>query len=116
MAREFANTADFLTVYIKEAHPQDEWQLGSNEKDGVCYAQPRDLEGRIAVANDFVERFDYRLPFVIDDMSNAALTAYAAWPERLYVIGADRRIAYKSGIGPFRFDPDELASWLRAAR
>lgn len=70
--------------------------------------------GRIAIARDFVQRFDYALPFVVDDMEDVALQAYSAWPERLYAIGADRRVAYKGGIGPFKFDPDELADWLHA--
>jgi len=87
--------------------------MGSNEKDGVCYAQPKDLAARVSIARDFVQRFDYSVPFVIDGMDDLALTAYSAWPERLYAIGTDRRVAYKGGIGPFKFDPDELASWLR---
>lgn len=88
--------------------------MGSNEQDGVCYAQPKDLAGRLAIARDFVRRFDYDLPFVVDTLDDTALKGYSAWPERLYVIGADGRVAYKGGLGPFRFDPDELAAWLRA--
>ena len=86
--------------------------MGSNKDDGVCYAQPVNLAGRLAIARDFVERFDYQLPLVVDRMDNAALTSYSAWPERLYVIGVDRRIAYKGGLGPFQFNPDQLADWL----
>ncbi len=113
MAAEFAETADFLTVYIKEAHPEDEWQLGSNKSEEVCYAQPKDLAGRLAIARDFVRRFDYGLPFEVDRLDNCAMQAYSAWPERLYVVGTDRRIAYKGGLGPFLFNPAELAAWLR---
>ncbi len=80
----------------------------------MCYAQPRDLEARIAVATDFVERFGWSLPLSVDGMDDAALEAYAAWPERLYVVGADGRIAYKGGLGPFHYRPDELGGWLRA--
>lgn len=80
----------------------------------MCYAQPADLAGRLAIARDFVERFAYDSPLVVDTLDDRALRAYSAWPERLYVIGVDGRIAYKGGIGPFRFDPDELGDWLRA--
>ena len=79
----------------------------------MCYAQPRTLEDRVAIARDFAARFDYDLPLVVDRMDDAALRAYSAWPERLYAVGADGRIAYKGGVGPFRFDPDELEGWLR---
>lgn len=103
---------DFLTVYVREAHPTDEWQMKSNVKDDVCYAQPKTLEQRLAIANDFTKRFKFTLPFGIDDMSNAADNAYSAWPERLYVIDEGGRIAYRGGMGPFNYKPAELRAWL----
>jgi len=112
IADEFATVADFLTIYIKEAHPEDEWQLGSNKSEDVCYTQPTDLAGRLAIARDFVQRFDYKIPIQVDRMDNTAMNAYSGWPERLYVIGADRHIAYKGGIGPFLFAPKEVHTWL----
>lgn len=54
------------------------------------------------------------MPCVVDDMNDSAERAYAAWPERLYVVGTDGRIAYAGRMGPFGFDPDELGAWLRA--
>jgi hypothetical protein len=103
-----------LTVYVREAHPLDEWQMKSNakDKDNVCYAQPKTLEQRVAIANDFTQRFHYTVPFGIDDMSNAANDAYAAWPERLYIIDERGRIGYKGGNGPFHYDPKEVRAWL----
>ena len=79
----------------------------------MCYAQPKDLAGRLAIARDFVQRFEYGLPFVVDTLDDGALKAYSAWPERLYAIGVDGRVAFKGGIGPFLFDPEALADWLR---
>ena len=111
---KFEDRAEFLTVYIKEAHPEDEWQMTVNEKQGVCYAQPQTLADRVMIANDFIERFQYTMPLVIDPMDNPAEDAFAAWPERLYVIGVEGRIAYRGGKGPFGFDPDELEQWLEA--
>jgi hypothetical protein len=103
---------DFLTVYVREAHPTDEWQMKSNVKDDVCYSQPKTLEQRLAIANDFTKRFKFNLPFGIDDMSNAADTAYSAWPERLYVIDESGHIAYRGGMGPFHYKPAEVREWL----
>jgi hypothetical protein len=101
---------------VREAHPTDEWQMKSNlkEKDDVCYAQPKTLEQRLVIANDFTKRFKFPLPFGIDDMSNAANDAYAAWPERLYVIDESGRIAYRGGMGPFNYNPAEVREWLAA--
>ena len=111
---DYKERADFLTVYVREAHPTDEWQMKSNLKDDVCYAQPKTLEQRVTIANDFVKRFNFTLPFGIDDMSNAANDAYAAWPERIYIIDESGRIAYRGGIGPFNYKPEEAREWLAA--
>jgi hypothetical protein len=82
------------------------------DKDDVCYVQPKTLEQRVAIANDFTKRFKYPLPFGIDDMNNAATNAFAAWPERLYVVDENGKISYKGGNGPFQYDPKEVRAWL----
>jgi hypothetical protein len=111
--KDYKEHADFLTVYVREAHPTDEWQMKSNLKDEVCYAQPHTLEQRLEIANDFIKRFNYPLPFGVDDMKNAANDAYAAWPERLYIV-ENGKIAYRGGMGPFNYTPAEVRAWLAA--
>jgi hypothetical protein len=103
-----------LTIYIKEAHTEDEWQMGKNESDGVCYRQPQTLGQRVDIANDFVSRCAYKIPLLVDDMENSAELAYAAWPERLYIVGGDGYIAYKGGVGPFGFKPNQVKAWLES--
>lgn len=105
---------DFVTVYIKEAHPSDGWQKPANETEGVCYTQPKTIEDRRAIAKDFVERFHWAVPLVVDPMDNPAEVAYSGWPERLYVVGADGRIAYKGAMGPDGFDPEAMNLLLNA--
>jgi hypothetical protein len=108
---DYKEHADFLTVYVREAHPTDEWQMKSNVKEDVCYAQPKNLAQRVAIANDFIGRYKYPLAFGIDDINNAAEGAYSAWPERLYIV-ENGRIAYRGGMGPFHYDPAEVRAWL----
>ncbi len=115
MFRAYGDRARFVTVYIKEAHPLDEWQMTSNEKEDVCYKQPRSMAERVAIANDFVKRFSYPIPLLVDGMDNAANAVYAGWPERLYIIATDGRIVYKGGPGPFDYHPEEVAAWLAAS-
>src|SRR5580658_6399525 len=86
--------------------------MKSNVKDDVCYAQPKNLAQRVAIANDFIKRFNYPIAFGIDDINNTAESAYSAWPERLYVIDESGRIAYRGGMGPFHYDPEEVRAWL----
>jgi hypothetical protein len=89
--------------------------MASNEKEGVCYPQPRTLDQRLAIARDFVQRHAYPLPMLVDPMDNRADEVYAGWPERLYVIDEQGLIAYKGETGPFGFEPDEVDAWLKAA-
>src|SRR5437660_1663036 len=61
MYQRYGDRVRFLTIYIKEAHPLDEWQMELNEKESVCYPQPRTLSQRVAIANDFAKRFHYQI-------------------------------------------------------
>ena len=53
------------------------------------------------------------MPALVDDMEDTANRAYDAYPDRLYLVGKDGRIAYRGGPGPFGFDPDELEEAIR---
>ena len=103
----------FTTIYIKEAHPEDEWQMDSNEKEGVCYPQPRSTAERVRIANDFKERFRYEVPLLVDPIDNPANAAYAGWPERLYIVDESGTIVYKGKPGPFGYHPEEVEAWLK---
>ena len=113
MYRRYRAQADFLTVYIREAHPTDEWQMKANETDNTCYRQPRTTAARLAIANDFASRFHYELPLVVDAIENPADRLYAGWPERFYIITERGVIAYKGETGPFGFHPEEVEAWLK---
>ena len=86
--------------------------MDSNETEGVCYPQPTNLAERVAIAKDFVKRHDYPIPVRVDLPANLADELYAGWPERLYVIDEQGRIAYKGATGPFGYEPDEVEAWF----
>lgn len=50
----------------------------------------------------------YGIRTYVDDMDDAVLNAYVAWPERLYLIGTDAHILYAGKRGPGGFSPEEL--------
>jgi len=108
----YGDRVNFLTVYIKEAHPLDEWQMESNEKENVCYPQPKTTPQRVAIASDFVRRFHYPIPLVVDPIENPANAAYAGWPERFYILNEQGVIVYKGKPGPFGYHPEEVEAWL----
>lgn len=116
MYRQYGDRVRFQTVYIREAHPLDEWQMDSNEKENVCYRQPRSLSDRVLIANDFVKRFRYPLPLAIDAIDDSVEKVYAGWPERFYIIDRQGVIVYKGEPGPFGFHPEEVEAWLASMK
>ena len=109
---EHADKLELVFIYIKEAHPSDEWQMEQNERKGVVFEQPRNNAERQIWAEAFVAKMGLEGEILMDDITNIANACYAAWPERLYAIGTDGRIAYKGGMGPFEFDTDELEEFI----
>lgn len=101
-------------VYIREAHASDAWQLSVNLEENVVYATPRSYEEKAGVARLCVKDLGIEFPALLDDFQNTAETAYTAWPDRLYLVDAAGRIAYKSKPGPFGFRPAEAEAALIA--
>lgn len=99
----------FLIVYIREAHPEDGWVLEDNRADGIALVDPVSLEERAAVADACAVRLATRIPILLDDVDDAVASAYGGWPDRLYLIGRDGRVAFQGGRGPDGFQPAELA-------
>ena len=101
-------------VYIGEAHPSDAWQLPSNLKDNVVFESPTDGKERAQLADVCVTKLGIKLPAVVDSFDDATEIAYSGWPDRLYVVDANGRVAYKSRPGPFGFKPAEMEAALRS--
>jgi hypothetical protein len=99
-------------VYITEAHPSDVWQMKSNIKDSVVYASPKSDAERGEIAGTCVRKLGIKIPAVVDEFGNSTEQNYTAWPDRIYVVGRDGKIAYKSKPGPFGFKADELGRIL----
>jgi hypothetical protein len=99
-------------VYIAEAHTSDGWQMQSNLDDDVLLATHTTIEERFAAAREGVARLGLTMPVLVDAMDDAVSNAFAAWPERIYVVDANRRIAFVGGPGPFEFDPEAAAAAL----
>jgi len=94
-------------VYIAEAHPVDEWQVSSNVRDGVLLHLHRSFEERLAAARLYAEKLKLNIPTVVDGMDNAACEAFAAWPERIYIVNGKGKIHYRGGPGPYEFRTEE---------
>ena len=112
--KEYRDRAEFFVVYIQEAHPIDAWQLESNITDDVLVATTRTEGERHDVAGVCLTKLGIELPAVVDEPDNRVERAYTGWPDRLYVIDRNGRVAYKSAAGPFGFKPADVDTSLKS--
>jgi hypothetical protein len=110
---QYGSQVAFYAVYIVEAHPTDIWQMKSNIDDKVLFASPKTDEEREYVAGACVRKLGIKFPAVIDGIENRTEVAYTGWPDRLYLIGADGKVLFKSKPGPFGFKPDQLDAAIK---
>lgn len=111
--REYGDRAAFYVVYIEEAHPIDRWQVDDNLEDDILVASTKTTDERYKAAGICVTKLNLELPAVIDGPDNRVERAYTGWPDRLYVIDREGRVAYKSAAGPFGFKPAEVEQTLK---
>jgi hypothetical protein len=105
----YADRVAFFIVYIREAHPEDGWVLEENRQAEIALSDPSSLEERAAVASACALRLHTRIPILVDDVDDSVALAYGGWPDRLYLIGRDGRVAFQGGRGPDGFEPAALA-------
>ena len=112
MYRRYKDQADFLAVYVREAHPDDGWSLPSNAKVGVSFDQPKRFEDRREVAGQCCSALKMAIPMVVDEIDDRVGVAYSGMPDRLYILDTQGRVAYKGGRGPMGFQPSEMEQAL----
>jgi len=80
--------AEFLFVYIAEAHCKDEWPIGDHIITGRDVMQSYKASERVREAVHFQRSFDFHWPLLVDppELGNPFMNAYAAWPTRFYII------------------------------
>ena len=130
MTAKFSSLADFVTLYISEAHPSEEANFTGNID--IAEHKVRSLgrtENVPSLLRDHLQNFEERLEaaeilrdykkaednyeILVDLMDNKAGTAYAAMPERLYVV-LDGKIVYEGLQGPFDYRMDEVELYLES--
>ena len=111
---EISDLADFLIVYIEEAHPAEKKHFAKNIEVNTHHS----LTDRVNAAKMLITEAcgedgeEFPCPVVVDTMDNATNYAYGALPERLYII-KDGKVAYVGGEGPFDYRPKEMEQKLR---
>lgn len=104
--------AAMLTIYIEEAHAEDEWLLPDAQRP-IRICQPTTTQERCDIAKRFIADTGFRCPMVVDTITGEANDAYRADPERLFIV-VDGAIVYHGGPGPFGYRLAEVEDWLEA--
>ena len=86
--------------------------MGSNQREGIVHENPQVYDERVKLAGTCSANLGIEFPALVDRIENSTEIAYTGWPDRLYVIDKDGRVAFKSAAGPFGFKTDQLANAL----
>src|SRR5207344_3214056 len=84
--KKYGKDAEFLMVYVREAHPTDGWRMKVNDRVGVSVAQPRTDDERIGVARQCAVVLKPTMPLLVDGVDDRVGNAYSGMPGRLYVL------------------------------
>ena len=88
--------------------------MSSNIRDNVILVDPKTLEERTSVAESCVRKLGINIPALVDDLGDGVEKAYTGWPDRLFLIGRDGMVKFKSPPGPFGFHPAALEEAIAA--
>jgi hypothetical protein len=117
---------EFITVYVREAHPSDKWWLGESRTQRAFFEwtdapartdilDPITLEERREVADACHKTLlGGEVPLYVDTIDDHVSTLYTGKPTRIYLLGRDGRVVYNPGIGPFGFNPTHLDREIEA--
>ncbi len=104
---------NFRLVYISEAHAMD-------DKFPVPYAselgirEHKNFGERCTVASRLRKDKKLTIPCLVDDMDNSVEKQYRAWPDKVFLVRSDGRLAVAAKRGPWGFKPaiKKVNDWL----
>ena len=101
-------------VYIQEAHPSDGWVVRNNVQAGIAVTKAVNFGERTGVAKICSATLKLPMSTLVDTMDNAVNYKYSAWPDRIFVVDAEGRIAVQAAHGPRGFKPgvEATVAWL----
>jgi len=100
----YKDKAIVLMIYIREAHPvsadQKAADAGWKVIDGTVFYQPQTYQQRRKLAKTACTLWELSFPALVDTMQPSIGETYQAWPNRLYVLDANGKIAQRGVKGP----------------
>ena len=95
---------------------QDQWPISSSRYNPtgkpVKINQHKTLKERMIAANTFINTYGFKLPVLVDGMSNEFQNTFFAWPFRFYIV-LNGKLQYKAMPTPEAgYDWNEVTLWL----
>ena len=107
----YKDRTNIFTLYLEEAHAEDEWPIGSSIK----ILAHKTIFDRAEAVNLLRKETGYAVPTILDNMKNEFNNLFKAWPIRFYIIsdGILRWVAMpKDGMFSFADVENELVKYL----
>jgi Iodothyronine deiodinase len=113
--RDFRDRAEFLFVYIREAHPDSVLSLVDGQRIASLTKIPQATtsEERTEAAAFCGRTLKLTMPIVVDSIENKVGRAYAGWPNRMVVVGTSGNVVYATSPSPRGTDAGRLRDWLK---
>lgn len=110
LVNKYADSAQFVFVYIREAHPVGEGVIPENINIEPIDSG-RSIQARRIAAQTCSADMGLSMTLLVDKLDNSVAESYQAWPERAYVLNADGTLIHKS-LRSSSFDCAEIDSVL----
>ncbi len=107
LARDYEKVADFVVVYLREAHATDEWRIKNNRYSIRIH---RNMQERFAAAR-MLHQMALPCPLLVDTMQDEAAALFRALPERLVVI-CDGTLICEGKRGPAGYCLNDVRNCL----
>jgi len=96
LARQYSGSVDFYILYVREAHP------------GQNYPAHRSFSDKLNYANDLQRAENVGRTILVDDFDGTMNRDYGARPNAVYIIGKDGVISYRADWN----DPEDVEQHL----
>ena len=112
----YKDRVTFRLVYIAEAHPGQILSVPTESGGRELRVIPliTSEAERLANLKRLLQLGKLTIPAVIESPDSPVSGDYAAYPNRLYVVGANGKVVFKGDPGPTGFKVPDLADWLGA--
>lgn len=124
LADKYQDRVNVVILYVIEAHPVGsvcpykgvEDITPENERDGLLRKQPKTLENRLELAQEFKRLLRIQMPIYVDNMRDEAWKAIGAAPNVALLVDQDGIVAARSGWFEGKKSEEAIENLLRSPK